>query len=79
MNEATKEEIEYARTSHSSSALLSNIVQAAQDRGCDISTNNKKWHDAAVAMIDVYVEEIVHIYKLTGKKPPFKALKTVPE
>lgn len=74
MSDATKEEIEYARTSHSSSLLLANIVQAAQDRGCDIHTDNKKWHAVAAAMVDAYVEEILHIYKLTGKKPPFKTV-----
>ena len=74
MSEATKKEIEYARTCHNSGRLISCIVQAAQDRGCDIHTNNKKWHDVAEAMIDAYVDEIIHIYRLTGRKPPFKMI-----
>ncbi len=73
MSEATSREVEYARRAPDSETVLGTIVQMALHRGCDISTGNTKWVPAAVELINTYVEEVLHIYKMTGQKPPFKA------
>ncbi len=73
-SEATQEEIGQARRADGSDHLLAVVGEIACHRGCDITTNDMKWRAAAAEAVDAYVDEVLHIYKLTGQKPPFRKM-----
>ncbi len=73
-SEATQKELEQARRSDGAGNLLAVIGGIARERGCDITTNDVSWRDAAEAAVNAYVDEVLHIYKLTGQKPPFRKM-----
>lgn len=72
--EATQEEIERARRADGAPHLLAVIGLIAHDRGCDITTNHMRWRAAAEEAVNAYVDEILHIYTLTGQKPHFRKM-----